>query len=649
MGSKLNSNANAVSASKLATARTIALGDNLTGSANFDGSGNITINGRLSRTNLTGSTTDLNTLNNSDGISSKRYIETTTGGCANISNAPVKEPFTLDVESIRYASNTDYITKQTFISATTKITYERFCINGTWSGWSQVYTSINKPNKSDVGLSNVDNTRDLDKPISTATQNALNGKANSNHNHDDRYYTESEIDGKVSTLNSSISGKVSPTGTIVANRVPIFSDTTGKVIKDSGFTIAASVPSGAKFTDTNTWRGVQDNLTSTLTDQSLSANQGKVLKGLIDGKANSNHTHDDRYYTENEIDNKLGGKVPTSSNSSITVQADADSSSTSEYISLRAGGNELKIISSAGGSSPAKTNNVFYNGNALYHTGHKPSKGDVGLGNVDNTSDLNKPISTATQNALNGKLDKSGGTLTGNVTFSGDNELSWIRNSDYAKIKFKNTNDNDTDSYMEFKTGDNGNEYFKFNQVNGSTTTELMTIKSDHLRFKGNAVYHVGNKPTKADIGLSNVDNTSDLNKPISTATQNALNGKANTSHTHTKSQITDMPTTMKNPNALTVQFNGTTNKTYDGGSAQTVNITPSAIGAATNNHTHNYAGSSSAGGAANSAVKLATARTIALTGNVTGSANFDGSGNITINTSGISAIPTNTVSALFN
>lgn len=34
---------------------------------------------------------------------------------------------------------------------------------------------------------------------------------------------------------------------------------------------------------------------------------------------------------------------------------------------------------------------------------------------------------------------------------------------------------------------------------------------------------------TKAQIGLGNVDNTSDLNKPISTATQTALNGKQNT------------------------------------------------------------------------------------------------------------------------
>lgn len=55
-------------------------------------------------------------------------------------------------------------------------------------------------------------------------------------------------------------------------------------------------------------------------------------------------------------------------------------------------------------------------------------------------------------------------------------------------------------------------------------------------------IYHTGFKPSANDIGLSNVDNTSDLEKPISKATQNALNGKANSAHTHTKNQITDMP-----------------------------------------------------------------------------------------------------------
>ncbi len=43
---------------------------------------------------------------------------------------------------------------------------------------------------------------------------------------------------------------------------------------------------------------------------------------------------------------------------------------------------------------------------------------------------------------------------------------------------------------------------------------------------------------TKTQIGLSNVDNTSDLSKPISTATQTALNNKSDTSHTHVASNI---------------------------------------------------------------------------------------------------------------
>jgi hypothetical protein len=47
----------------------------------------------------------------------------------------------------------------------------------------------------------------------------------------------------------------------------------------------------------------------------------------------------------------------------------------------------------------------------------------------------------------------------------------------------------------------------------------------------------------KADVGLGNVDNTSDTNKPISSATQSALDGKAATSHTHTASQVTDFNT----------------------------------------------------------------------------------------------------------
>ena len=84
-----------------------------------------------------------------------------------------------------------------------------------------------------------------------------------------------------------------------------------------------------------------------------------------------------------------------------------------------------------------------------------------------------------------GAVNKAGDTMTGSLTFSTDVELAWVRNADYAKIGFKNTSGSDTDSYMWFKTGDNGNEYFKWQGVSGSTTTDWMSLKSSGLVVAG--------------------------------------------------------------------------------------------------------------------------------------------------------------------
>ena len=83
-----------------------------------------------------------------------------------------------------------------------------------------------------------------------------------------------------------------PTHTAYASGMYKFtSDGLGHITSATAITKEDIVKLGIPGTDTNTWRGVQDNLTSTATDQSLSANQGKVLKGLIDGKASTSHTH----------------------------------------------------------------------------------------------------------------------------------------------------------------------------------------------------------------------------------------------------------------------------------------------------------------------------------------------------------------------
>lgn len=76
-------------------------------------------------------------------------------------------------------------------------------------------------------------------------------------------YSSSSIPTKLSQLNND---KGFVTGSVSGNTITI---------------------NGASTTWTNTWRGIQDNLTSSSTSDSLSANQGKVLKGLIDSKADS--------------------------------------------------------------------------------------------------------------------------------------------------------------------------------------------------------------------------------------------------------------------------------------------------------------------------------------------------------------------------
>lgn len=51
----------------------------------------------------------------------------------------------------------------------------------------------------------------------------------------------------------------------------------------------------------------------------------------------------------------------------------------------------------------------------------------------------------------------------------------------------------------------------------------------------------------------------------------------------------TDIPSSLKNPYALTISLNGTSQGPYDGSAAKNINITPSSIGAAVSNHSHDY------------------------------------------------------------
>ena len=121
-------------------------------------------------------------------------------------------------------------------------------------------------------------------------------------------------------------------------------------------------------------------------------------------------------------------------------------------------------------------------------------KADVGLTNVDNTSDLGKPISTATQTALDGKQP------TGSYVLASDGRLTDARPP--------------SGGAGGVLSGNYPNPGFA---VDMATQVELDTHTADTVNPHG---------VTKAQVGLGNVDNTADSAKPVSTAQQTALNAK---------------------------------------------------------------------------------------------------------------------------
>lgn len=139
----------------------------------------------------------------------------------------------------------------------------------------------------------------------------------------------------------------------------------GVVIKGTGATSVASDASGnitVHSTDTNTWRPVQNNLTSTATDQSLSAAQGKALN------------------------DKFGSYIPTSRtvngkalSANITLSAGdvgaAPASHSHSYLPLSGGTMTGKINRGAGGSWIQARNNVVVFGTTANSQAYNPVVG----------------------------------------------------------------------------------------------------------------------------------------------------------------------------------------------------------------------------------------------------------------------------------
>jgi hypothetical protein len=164
----------------------------------------------------------------------------------------------------------------------------------------------------------------------------------------------------------------------------------------------------------------------------------------------------------------------------------------------------------------------------------------VGLPNVDNTSDANKPISTSTQLALDQRLNISGGSVFGDLFVSTPSPIFTLRDTDSS------TN---LSGYISFadNTGQSRGRFGYMSSLNLDITNQLGDIvlnPTGVVRVGTSVVYHTDNL-NKTTLGLSNVDNTSDIAKPISTAQQFALDQKLNTSHQGTGGAAHALATTI--------------------------------------------------------------------------------------------------------
>lgn len=174
---------------------------------------------------------------------------------------------------------------------------------------------------------------------------------------------------------------------------------------------------------------------------------------------------------------------------------------------------------------------------------HEVTKAQVGLGNVDNTADINKVVASA------GRLTE--GKKINNVVFDNTQDITInVDDIDASKITSGIIDAARLPSYvddvLEFSSfddfplvGETGKIYVAIdtNKTYRWSGTSYIYITSGG--GGSGAVDSVAGKTgvvilNKNDVGLNQVDNTSDVNKPISTATQTALNTKIDTTTNQT-------------------------------------------------------------------------------------------------------------------
>ena len=363
--------------------------------------------------------------------------------------------------------------------------------------------TVSGVSKSMVGLGSADNTSDANKPVSTATQTALDLKSNL----------------ASPTFTGTVSG-ISPTMVGLGN-VDNTSDTSKPVSTAQQTALDLKAPLASP-----TFTGTVSGITKTM-----------VGLGSVDNTADTAKPVSTAQQTALDLKANIASPtftgtvtVPTpisNTDASTKAYVDSTASTTTSNASTALTNHEADTTNIHGIADTSILVTTTGTQTLTNKTLTSPSglvKGDVGLGNVDNTADTAKPVSTAQQTALDLKAPLASPTLTGTPiapTAAAGNNSTQIATTAYADAAVAAIVDSapatlNTLNELSDALGDDANF--------ATTTATAIGLKAPIASptFTGTV-----SGVTASMVGLGSVDNTADTAKPVSTAQQTALDLKA--------------------------------------------------------------------------------------------------------------------------
>ena len=305
---------------------------------------------------------------------------------------------------------------------------------------------------------NINNSLDN---VNNSLNNINDQLDNLNNTKADKVYTDQQLETKVDKIN----GKGLSTNDY----------TTAEKTKLAGVEIGANKTVVDTTLSTTSTNPVQNKVVSAKLDTKVDKVTGKGLSTNDYTNAEKNLvTTVPNKANKADVDTQLATKVDKVAGKGL---------STNDYTTDE----KNKLAGIAAGAQVNTVTGVKGNSESSYRTGNiNITPTNIGLGNIDNTSDLDKPVSTAQQTALDKKVDK--------VTGYG-----------LSKNDFTDILKNKLDGIAE-----------------GAQVNSITGVKGS-----SEETYRTGNVSISAsNIGLGNVNNTSDADKPISTAQQVALDEK---------------------------------------------------------------------------------------------------------------------------